>query len=288
MPRKSGLIFVSTLFIPSFLIWQAVFVEVSTPYLEVNFFDVGEGDSILIEIPGGNQILIDGGPNGEVVEKVASKMPFFDRRIEFLISTHPDNDHITGLFEVLNTFEVSKVLIPRIEGEEDDAYSFLKEAAKDREIEVVFAQAGQEISFSDYGKFLILWPKENFASSQTNDFSVVGKLSFGKIDFLFTGDAPSSIESELLAGDFSGDFSLESEILKVSHHGSKYSTSQYFLEEVSPKAAIISVGENSYDHPAKEVLQNLESYGIKTLRTDENGDIKIISDGETFEVIINK
>lgn len=284
MQRKS-LIFIGVLFISFFLVWQAVFAKFENQVLEVNFFDTGEGDSILIELPGEQQILIDGGPTTDVVGKIAKEMPFFDRTIEVVISTHSDKDHITGLFEVLETFKVDKIFIPEIklENKSNESYFLLREIAQRLGTEIFVAKAGQKISFSNSSLFSILWPEPGFVSSKTNDFSIVGKFSFGKLDFLFTGDASKDIEYELLAENLEDSF-LGSEILKIAHHGSKYSTSEEFIKEVLPKIAVISVGENRYGHPDEEVLKNLQRYDIKTLRTDENGDIKIISNGESFEV----
>lgn len=276
----------------AFFIWQAVFAKISsqTFLLEVDFFDVGEGDSILLSLPNWKstfgeriQLLIDGGPSSEVVEKVAKEIPFFDRKIEILILTHPDKDHITGLFEIVRTFKIDKVLLPKIEGpeEEKDLYlSFLK-LLQEKNIKTLFLKEGHKISFPGKIFLLTLWPEENFISKDTNDFSIVLKLSFGKIDFLFTGDLPKNIEYKLLAQDLN----LESEILKVAHHGSKNSTSEYFLKKVLPEVAVISVGENRYGHPTREVLELLSKYDIKVLRTDLDGDIKIISDGKGYQVI---
>ena len=314
MQRGIKLIIILILFFAAFLTWQAVFATTKQPFLEVIFFDVGEGDSILIEMPGQNQVLIDGGPSGDVVEKIAGEMPFFDREIEMVILTHPDKDHIGGLFEVLESFKINKILMPEVIGEkrEKELYVSFKKLAKEKNIEIVWAKEGQKISFlpadlsstvlaekealakedSVIPQFFILWPKDNFESKDTNDFSIVAKLSFGNIDFLLTGDAPTKIEHRLLGRNFELEhiegFNLESEVLKIGHHGSKYSTNEYFLEKVSPITAVISVGKNSYGHPAGEVLNLLSKYDIETLRTDKNGDIKIISDGRGYQVVTEK
>jgi competence protein ComEC len=296
------------------LVFKAVFASSQPSFLEVNFFDVGEGDSIMIEIPKNIQVLIDGGPSKAVVENIAKEMPLFDRKIEMVILTHPDKDHIAGLFEVLKTFKVERVLMPEIIGEkeEKELYVSFRDLIDKKKIESMFAKTGQKISFlpavaflpaevltkteaeagSNVPQMFVLWPSENFQSSETNDFSVVAKLSYGNIDFLFTGDAPEQVEYQLLAknpalSQIEG-FNLQSEILKVAHHGSKYSTDEYFLKEVSPEVAVISVGENSYGHPAEEVLDNLKKYDTIVYRTDQNGNIKVISDGKNYEVLTQK
>ncbi len=274
------------LFLGVVLVFKAVFAFNHSSLIEVNFFDVGEGDSIMIKLPGNIQVLIDGGPSGSVVEQIAKEMPFFDKEIELIILTHPDKDHITGLFDVLENFKVNKVLMPQMQGvmAEKDLYLNFQNAVKEEGSEVIFAKEGQKISFSNNTQMFIFWPAENFQSSASNDYSVVSKLSFGEIDFLFTGDIPKKIEYQLLAKNFD----LQSEILKVAHHGSKYSSDEYFLKAVSPNIAIISVGENSYGHPSPEVLDNFQKYDIMIYQTDKKGDLKIISDGKTYEVLTKK
>lgn len=275
------LIFILSLF-AGFTFYKILVFEKGQPLVEVNFFDVGEGDSILIEMPNSNQILIDGGPSKEVVEKIAKEMPLFDRKIEMVVLTHPDKDHITGLFEVFDTFEVERVLMPRIEGElaSKKLYLNFKEKVKEEKSQVIFANQGQKISFPVDVYFLVFWPKENFSLDDTNDFSVVGKLVFKKTSFLFTGDISERVERELV----DENFNLQSNVLKIAHHGSKYSSSDSFLKLVRPLMAVISVGKNNYGHPTKEVLERLEKYDIKTLRTDEKGDLKIITDGENLKI----
>lgn len=284
--RKIQFTILFCLFLGVILVFQAIFAFSQPSFFEVNFFDVGEGDAAMIEIPENTQVLIDGGPSGEVVEKLVREMPFSDREIELIILTHPDKDHITGLFDVLENFKVNKVLMPQMQGvmAEKDLYLNFQNAVKEEGSEVIFAKEGQKISFSDNIQMFIFWPAENFQSSASNDYSVVSKLSFGEIDFLFTGDIPKKIEYQLLAKNFD----LQSEILKVAHHGSKYSSDEYFLKAVSPNIAIISVGENSYGHPSPEVLDNFQKYDIMIYQTDKNSDLKIISDGKTYEVLTKK
>lgn len=293
MNKKLGLVFILMLFLGMILIWQAIFEHTNSNFalIEVNFFDIGQGDSILIEMPRNIQVLIDGGPNNDVVEKVAKEMPFLDRKIEIVVLTHPDKDHITGLFEILRVFEIGKVLMPEMTGEskEKELYIAFQELIEERDIEVIFAKEGQKISFLPAAVFketdsiiptlLVFWPEDGFESKNTNDFSIVAKFSFGEIDFLLTGDITSDIEKRLLMKNIN----LGSEVLKVAHHGSKYSTMEDFVAAVAPEIAVILVGKNSYGHPTTEVLSILQKYDIKILRTDKNGDIKIISDGYAIE-----
>jgi len=287
--KRFSKFFISFLVLGVFFVWQPILGGFFSDLLEITFFDVGEGDSILISPPifqgilkNRLQILIDGSPEGDIAEKIARGMPFFDKKIELIILTHPDKDHIGGLFEVLERFKVECVLMPKIDGikEEKEILISFEKLLKEKNVKILTAREGQKLSFSDKSSFLIFWPPPNLISKDTNDFSIVTKFSFGQIDFLFTGDAPKKVEYQLLAKNFD----IQSEVLKIAHHGSRFSTSKYFLEKVSPQVAVISVGENSYGHPAQEVLDLISKYGIKLFRTDKIGDIKIFSDGKGYEI----
>lgn len=281
---KIGIFIVFLLAIAAFYLWQFILnqEQVSDSVVEVIFFDVGQGDGSLIKMPKSNQMIIDGGPSRYFAEKVAREIPLFDREIEIVVLTHPDKDHITGLFEVFDVFEVERVLMPEIKGEEGqkELYINFKKAAEKEGSKIIFAEQGQKISFPGEVYFLVFWPRENFSSRETNDFSVVGKLIFGKKSFLFTGDISEKIE-EILTEE---DFNIKSDVLKVSHHGSKNSTSDSFLRAVLPKIAVISVGKNNYGHPAKNILETLEKFDIKTFRTDKKGDIKFITNSFLIEI----
>lgn len=284
MKKRIGIVFIILLGIATFYLWQFILGSEQNikPAVEVNFLNVGQGDSALIEMPGSNQIIIDGGPSRDIAEKVAKEISIFDRKIELVILTHPDKDHITGLFEVFDAFEVERVLMPNVLGEKRDKqlYVDFKKITKEEGSEVIFAKQGQKISFPGNVEFLVLSPKEKLQSSEVNDFSVVGKLTFGKTDFLFTGDISDKVEKSLLGqGVVEG-----SDVLKVSHHGSKAASSNVFLKEVRPEIAIISVGKNSYGHPTQETLKRLENQNIETIRTDQKGDIKITTDGFSLAV----
>jgi len=286
MKKKVRIVFILVLLFLTVFIWQRVFALSRDSLLEVDFLNVGQGDSILIEMPYQNQVLIDGGPSSDAVEKVAKEMPFFDRKIEMVILTHPDRDHITGLFSILDTYKVEKVLLPNIGYFDSEKrkvlYETLKKKIREQGGKVIFGKRGQRISFSENSRFLILWPIDNLKIKDNNDYSIVSLFSFGNMDFLFTGDISKRIEPQL----FPGNLELKKiEVLKVAHHGSRYSTSESFIKRVSPEIAIISVGKNNYGHPAREVLDNLRKYGIKIFRTDKNGKIKIISDGNFYKVI---
>lgn len=253
-------------------------------FLEVNFFDVGQGDSIFIESHGRHQILIDGGPGSAILEKLAKEMPFWDRTIDLVILTHPERDHLAGLLEVLKRYKVENILWTGIVRDTQESKEWEK-AIEEEKADVKIAQSGQKIAMLPGKLYIeILYPFENLTGQEiknSNDTSIVSRLVFNGNSFLFTGDIQKSVEKELTENGKE----LNSDILKISHHGGKTSSSKEFIKEVSPEIAVISVGKgNSYGHPHQEVLDILESCGIRVLRTDQAGDIKIISDGNNYEI----
>jgi len=285
--KKNNPLFVilGFLFSLNILAWIAVY-DLSQPrFLEVTFFDVGQGDAIFIETPQRHQILIDGGPSSPISEKLTKEMPFWDRTIDLIVLTHPEKDHLAGLLEVLKRYKVENILWTGIIRDTSEFKEWEKliesEGAK-----IFIAQAGQEIKIHrcHLCNFSILYPFENLAGQEfkdSNNTSIITKLVFGENSFLFTGDVYKLVERELLTKEID----IDSDVLKVGHHGSKTSSSEEFIEEVSPEIAVILVGkENKYGHPHQEVLDTLTKYGIRVLRTDLNGDIKIISDGKNYEV----
>jgi len=269
------------LFLANFFAWFVVFDLRKHKFLEVNFFNVGQGDAILIETPTMHQILIDGGPSSKIIEKLSKEIPFWDRSIDLIILTHPEKDHLTGLLEVLKRYKVENVLWTGIVREipEYKEWESLIERAN-----VKIAKAGQKISCKNcQWKIEIFYPFESLEGEKfedSNNTSIISKLIFGKNSFLFTGDIYKDVEESLV---LASPLDLKSNVLKVAHHGSKTSSSQKFLEKVLPEIAIISVGENKYGHPNEEVLEILKNYGIRVLRTDLDGDIKIISNGKRIK-----
>ncbi|HLN19308.1 MAG TPA: ComEC/Rec2 family competence protein [Patescibacteria group bacterium] len=241
--------------------------------LKVIFFDVGQGDSILIE-QGSKQILIDGGPDGKkVMEKLGEYVPFWDRQIEVVIATHPDQDHIDGLVDVLENYNVGEVIDSGVKVE-TQIFKKLKEVEEVKGVKVMEGKAGMNVEIGDGAKLEILSPdgtedKEN--PKDTNISSIVSRLTFGDNSFLFTGDMTAEKELALIGNALV----QHSRVLKIAHHGSKYATSEEFLNAVDPSEAVISVGKNNrYGHPAPDVLSRLEAHKIIIKRTDEKGDIE--------------
>ncbi|KKW22348.1 MAG: internalization-related competence protein ComEC/Rec2 protein [Parcubacteria group bacterium GW2011_GWA2_51_12] len=240
-------------------------------YARLEFFDIGQGDSIYLRTVEGNDVLIDGGPGDAVLSKLGEAMPFFDRTIELMVLTHPHADHVSGLVEVLKRYKVKRVVFSDAPYDSAVYETFLTQL-KQRGIETTRPRAGQRV-YLDGATVLDFYYPETAefikTPSDVNDISAIAKLSFGRTNVLLTGDAGKDIEEVLLRLGFP----LDSEILKVGHHGSRHSTSEGFLSAVSPDAAVISVGDNNYGHPHEEVLGLLHEQVPHVYQTDENGGV---------------
>lgn len=240
-------------------------------YARLYFFDVGQGDAIYFRTAQGNDILIDGGAGDAVLSKLGRVMPFFDRKIELVILTHPQADHTSGLVEVLKRFRVEKVLTAKVDYDTATAREFFR-LLEEKQIPLVQPRLGQRVFLDGVTVFDVYYPltlELSAGEDDVNELSVVGKISYGENQILLTGDISSVIENMLVAHGFP----LDSEILKVAHHGSKNSASASFINAVSPLFSVISVGKNSYGHPAEQVLGILEDSGSQILRTDEASDV---------------
>lgn len=274
LKMKKWLIFVigGVLILSLFLIYYFS----SEKNLKIIFLNVGQGDAILIRTVKGENILIDGGPNKNIIFKLDSYIPFYERKIDLMILTHPDPDHLNGLVEVLKRYPTRKVFYNGVK-DNDLIYSEFLKIIEEKKIEKEVVWLGKNFEFKN-GKIEIFYPFENLSGLEfknDNDSSIVFKLTYGKIRILFTGDATKKIEEKLIENNLD----LEAEILKVAHHGSKDSTSLNFLEKVKPIYAIISVGENKFGHPSLRVLKNLEKIKTKVLRTDQLDDIIFETNG---------
>jgi len=239
--------------------------------LEVSFLDVGQGDAILINYLHQYQVLIDSGPNGKkVLTELSKVMPFMDNKIEVIIVTHPDRDHFAGFIDVLKKYNVGLILdngqdfndeiwqeFQRLIIEKNIKKKVITEGSS---MQIVGQNKYEKVSFEFFNPDKIIVDKK-----EKNDSSIVARMDYGKNSFLFTGDAGFNAEADMI---FDKE-DLDVDFLKVGHHGSKYSTSNFFLARVMPKWAIISVGQNNYGHPTKEVLGRLQKIGSKILRTDE-------------------
>jgi len=286
------------------LIWFAIF-QLPDNRLHLVFCDVGQGDAILITYRS-NQILIDGGPNNRVLNCLANNLPFWDRTIEMVVLTHPQADHLTGLIDVIERYSVKQFIVNSIINDSAGFWAFYQ-AVINEGVKIYSPQAGDKIRLGPV-QLLVLWPRERLGESRIwqaeerailtggqlmadrrqgeilgaasypgdlNETSIVLRLSFGDFDALLTGDIGAKIETQLQTEPV--------EVLKVAHHGSRFSTSQAFLERVKPQLAVISVGRNRFGQPARETLERLRTAGIKVLRTDQAGEIEIVSDGKGWQ-----
>lgn len=263
------------------LVWFGLWQRQPSQTLKVYFLDVGQGDAILVESPSRGRVLIDGGPNRKVMSELGKILPFADKRIDVVLATHPDADHIGGLPEVVSRYRVSTFIEPGVKsnnGIDDELYRRLQK----NEVETLVARRGLVVNFGDGAKLYVLFPDQDVSGWDTNDASIVAKLVYGEQSFLLTGDAPLRIENILMNLDAAA---LQSTVLKAGHHGSRTSTSLPFAQAVSPLYAIISAGkDNRYGHPHSEVLSNLEKTGSVVRSTAKEGAIVFQTDGEKIEI----
>jgi competence protein ComEC len=247
--------------------------------LSVTFLDVGQGESILVESPSGNRVLIDGGPSGEAITAALGRqLPFYDRRIDVVIATHQQTDHIGGLPEVLDRYAVSAVLETSATAE-SLTYNAWKDATTSAGPALIQAVRGQEIDLGLGARLTVLGPTgvDSSGDGDANDSSVVLLLSYGSVRILLTGDIGQGAEATLLAAGTD----LRADVLKVAHHGSATSTSTEFLRRVRPSVAVISAGrDNQFGLPDPETLARLRTATV--YRTDEDGDIEMQTDGHNI------
>ena len=249
----------------------------SAGLLTVVFLDVGQGDAIYIETPDGVQLLIDGGPDGSVVRALPKFMSLFDRKIDVVLATHSDKDHIGGLTDVLERYVVENIV--RTKNTNDTSVAGVFATLESEENAAIqYAAAGQEFLLGASTTLSILFPASNPEGWESNSASIVAQLNYGEISFMLTGDAPVGIE-EYLAESY-GPL-LESEVLKLGHHGSRTSTADSFLAAVDPIYAVVSAGKNnSYGHPHESVLAKVQAQGVDILSTASAGTVVFKSDGE--------
>ena len=263
------------------MILYTVFAETKSNILKVSFLDVGQGDAIFIESPTGNQFLIDGGPDSSILNALGRVMPFYDKTIDAVLTTHPDQDHIGGIPEVLKNYTVGEY----IDSGATSSTGTFKELTSEltqKNIKTEIARTGEVIDLGGGVYLKILYPDSSPNGKDTNEYSVVAKLYYGNSTFLFTGDAPTDVEQFLANTDGK---ELNSDVLKVAHHGSRNSLSPEFLSAVAPEYSVISAGkDNSFGHPHKEILDFLNSINSKIFGTYDIGDIYFVSDGQTIEI----
>lgn len=254
-------------------VWQGVLVS-SQDDLNIYFLDVGQGDSELVILPGGVKLLIDGGPNKEVLFELAEVLSDTDRYIDLIALTHPQTDHFGGLYDVIERYEVGAFLVTGREGD-NKAWDDFKELLYEKDIPIVIIEAGDIIRQGE-NIIKVLSPDENLlANREVNESSLVFLLDSENSKTLFTGDAGFPIEKYIVDA-----YDINVDILKVGHHGSRFSTGLSFLQEATPAISVIQVGKNRFGHPTEQTLSRLIQSGSQVYRTDENGRVHIkVNDG---------
>jgi competence protein ComEC len=275
------------------------FSQLSDGKLHIIFCDVGQGDAAYIKFPEGTDMLIDGGPGAKtpkVLGCLGKYMSVFDRTIDIVVMTHPQEDHLGGLKEVLKRYEVQNFVHSDV-GNTTDGYEAVMKLVRDRHVTERIVATGERITIGA-ATVSVLWPAQSFlvqekssnvlgSMSDVNDASVVLKLSYGTFDALFSGDADSRVDDKLTNIPLFDPDAIE--VLKVPHHGSKTGMTDGFIRWLGTiNLAVISVGKNLYGHPAEEAIKRLEQDGAEILRTDQKGDIEVVSDGISWWVMGKK
>ncbi len=269
------------------------FVHLPDGKLHVIFCDVGQGDAAYIQFPKGRDMLIDAGPGGkspQVLGCLARHMPFFDRYIDVVVISHPEEDHMGGVEEILKRYGIGTVVRSALNAN-SERYVAIQSLLKEKHISERIVAAGEDITIGSV-TLHVLWPPRETAytgqgkvlgTSHPNDASVIMHLSYGMFDVLFPGDADSGVDTVLTSRPFINQDGLE--FLKVPHHGAKTAMTDAFMRWIGPTTrAIISVGRNTFGHPSKEAMDMLTAYGISIQRTDQMGDIEVVSDGQQWIV----
>lgn len=263
-------------------VWGRIVFGGSNENLEVYFLDVGQGDGELIVLPGNVKILIDAGPNNKILKELSSVLKPTDRYIDLVILSHPQLDHFGGLMDVLKRYQVGAFVFSGRRGDVP-AFQDLEKIIKENKIAAIALAENDKIKYLK-NRFDVLSPSKNLLqSAELNDTALVMKFENEEVKILFTGDIDKKTEEYLIK---KRDLSVD--VLKVSHHGSKFSTGREFLMEATPKISIIEVGKNSYGHPTAEVLDKLASIGAQIFRTDRDGTVKLIINNRQINIFKTK
>ena len=255
---------------------QNAYINTNNDLLKVHYLDVGQGDSIFIELPNNETMLIDAAESYQSENIINYLKNLNYQKIDYVIGTHPHTDHIGGLRDIINTFEIGKIYMPKVVST-TKTYENLLMAIKDKNLKINTAKAGTSIIDTDALKINILAPN-NSTYTELNNYSVVTKITYGTTKFLFMGDAEKLSENEIKEN-------VTADVIKIGHHGSNTSSSIDFIKKVNAKYGIISVGlNNKYNLPKEETITNWENSGTKIYLTSINGTITAISDGTNIKI----
>lgn len=251
-------------------------ININNDLLKIHYLDVGQGDSIFIELPNNETMLIDAAESNQSENIINYLKNLNYQKIDYVIGTHPHTDHIGGLKDIINTFEIGKIYMPKVIST-TKTYENLLQTIKDKNLKINTAKAGTTIIDTDTLKINILAPN-NDTYTELNNYSVVTKITYGTTKFLFMGDAEKLSENEI-KDDVTAD------VIKIGHHGSSTSSGINFIKKVNAKYGIISVGlNNKYNLPKEETITNWENSGNKIYLTSTNGTITAISDGTNIKI----
>ena len=255
---------------------QNDYINTNNDLLKVHYLDVGQGDSIFVELPNNETMLIDAAESYQSENIINYLKNLNYQKIDYVIGTHPHTDHIGGLKDIINTFEIGKIYMPKVVST-TKTYESLLMAIKDKNLKINTAKAGTSIIDTDALKINILAPN-NSTYTELNNYSVVTKITYGTTKFLFMGDAEKLSENEIKEN-------VTADVIKIGHHGSNTSSSIDFIKKVNAKYGIISVGLNSkYNLPKEETITNWENSGTKIYLTSTNGTIRASSDGTNIKI----
>ena len=245
--------------------------------LHIIFYNVGQGDGVLIKTPTGEAILIDGGPNEQIIYSLSEDFSIFKRKIDIGIVSHPHADHITGFIEVFRRFYFGSIYINDLEYQTPEVETLKEELQKNHKFSRKLT-SGESIHVKDVSLEAV-WPQPNYTcTDDINECSIVLRLDYQNFCAYFMGDVSHEVQGNIK------DLK-QCEIIKIAHQGAKNAVDENFIKKVKPKFGIVSVGKNNYGHPSSETLEILKLYNIKALRTDELGDIEIITDGQKYNII---
>lgn len=254
------------LLILNIIVWGSILGGKLGDRLELHFFAVGQGDSEMVVLPGNVKLLIDGGPpNGKAAQELGFALPWHDHYIDMVMISHAELDHFGGLLDVLQRYDVG-ALMYNGQGSDSESFKELAKLVKEKNVPVIVLDEGSKIMHASSTVDIL-----SVRGKNKNEGAIVAKVSSSGISALFTGDIGKETELRLLK-----EKNIRADILKIPHHGSKFSSTKEFLAAVRPKVAVIEVGSNSYGHPTKEVLSRIRTAKAQLFRTDTDGTLRLV------------